>query len=246
MDNTDELNLIELFNIFWSKKWFIILALIIGCVAGHIYNQLTFIPQYSSYTTMILSKPLTTTNEINSNTNNEFSITYEDISLNKNLISTYRELIKSKLVTNTVIENLDLNISASSISSMLNVKQVLDSEIIMVTVTSTEPTLSMEIANEIAKVFSDIVKDKYNIQNVSVIDVAEISDEIVNDKRTQNIILFAAIGFILSAVVVFLISYFDTTIKTEEDITKITNLPILAIVPKYANEKGGRNKNDRR
>lgn len=252
MNDIDELDLIELFNIFWSKKWILILCLILGCAIGFLFNTLTFVPQYSSYSTMILSKPLnaTTNNaitgDISNNPDSEFSITSEDITLNKSLINTYREVMQSKRVANKVIKNLDLNMVASSIRSSLDVSQVLNSEVIKVTVTTEKPSLSMKIANEITKVFSEEIKQIYNIQNVSVIDEAEMSNIIVNDNRTQNIIIFGVIGFILSAAIVFLVSYFDTSIKTEEDILKATGLPVLAIVPKYEEENGGKDKNDRK
>ncbi len=38
-------------------------------------------------------------------------------------------------------------------------------------------------------------------------------------------------GMILSIGIIFISFYFDTTIKDEEEIEKITNLPVIGVVP---------------
>ena len=85
-------------------------------------------PKYSSSSTILLI----------SSSSNESSLTYNDVSLNKNLVSTYSEIIKSKRVLNQVIENLDLDYNYSSLYSMVSVSSVANTELIKITVESTD------------------------------------------------------------------------------------------------------------
>ena len=95
----EELDLKELFSIFWSKKVQIILIVLIFIALGVIYTVGFTTPMYSSATTLVLAGA-----ESGAETTN--SITTTDITLNSKLVSTYSVLVRSKDVLNQVISNL--------------------------------------------------------------------------------------------------------------------------------------------
>ena len=74
----EEIDLKELFEFFKSKIGFIISITAIVCILGSIYGFLIQKPMYQSYTTVILG----------SSTTNSNSITQNDVTLNKNLVTT--------------------------------------------------------------------------------------------------------------------------------------------------------------
>ena len=82
----EELDLKELFSMFWTRKVYIILITLIFVVIGAIYSYVFVAPKYMSYTTLLLA----TSSE---DTNKSSTITTTDITLNNNLVSTYSELI---------------------------------------------------------------------------------------------------------------------------------------------------------
>ena len=65
----EELDLKELFNLFWSKKAAIILIILIFMVIGVIYTIGFTIPMYSSSTTLVLAT--SGNNDTNTNTTNK-------------------------------------------------------------------------------------------------------------------------------------------------------------------------------
>ena len=71
------------------------------------------------------------------------------------------------------------------------------------------------------------------------IDVAEPSDVPYNVGTIKNILLFAVIGLVLSCGVIFIIVYFDDTIKDEKDIESLLNIPVIASIPKLEDESEG-------
>lgn len=221
----EEIDLKELFNMFWSKKIQIILIILIFITIGFIYTVQFITPMYDSSTTLVLVS--SADDSLTTNT----MITATDVSLNSKLVSTYSELIKSKNVLREVISNLDLNLEEDTLKKLINVSAVKDTELIEITVTNENPDSASIMANEIAKVFTKKVKEIYNINNVQIVDEAEIPTEPSNINHVKDIIMFASIGFVIAIIYVIIANMLDTSIKTAEDIEAIHDMPVLASIP---------------
>lgn len=225
----EEIDLLDLFYAFWQKKLWLILSIVIGAILGYVYTEFIVVPKYSSSVTLILAKA----NSGNTQSQDlEDAITQSDITLNQKLISTYSEIIKSKRVGNTVIQKLNLDISYKELKNSISVSSVKDTDVIKVSVTTPDASISQKIATELVVAFTDEVDRVYNIQNVSIIDDAEIDNTPVNINYSKNIAIFAVALFAVASAVIFLFYYFDTTIKNEDTIRKITGLPVLCSIPK--------------
>ena len=231
----EELDLKELFQIFWNKKIQIILIIAIFMVIGVIYSIGFVTPMYTSYTTLLLVKG----EEENAKSD---SITTTDLTLNSKLVSTYRELIKSKDVLRQVISNLNIDVNEEDIRNHITVTSVEETELIEITVQNEDPTYAAKIANEIAKVFTEKVAELYKINNVHVIDEAEVENTPSNINHVKDVVIFAFIGLVIAVAYVLIANMLDTTIKTAEDVEKLFKVPVLANIPLYnfENGKGGR------
>ena len=239
----EELDLKELFEIFWSKKVQIILIVLIFAVIGIIYTMGFVTPVYTSSTTLVLA---TSNGENQSSTNTTNSITTTDITLNSKLVSTYSVLVRSKDVLGQVISNLGIDISWENLKNNVTVSSVEDTEVLEIAVTNENPQYAADIANEIAKVFSDKVAEIYNINNVHIVDEAETPTGPSNVNHTKDVIIFAFIGVVVAVIYVLIANMLDTTIKTADDIERLYKLPVLASIPIYGadmqkkKKKGGR------
>lgn len=231
----EELDLKELFQIFWNKKLQIILIVAIFMVIGVIYSIGFVTPMYTSYTTLLLVKG----EEENAKSD---SITTTDLTLNSKLVSTYRELIKSKDVLRQVISNLNIDVNEEDIRNHITVTSVEETELIEITVQNEDPTYAAKIANEIAKVFTEKVAELYKINNVHVIDEAEVENTPSNINHVKDVVIFAFIGLVIAIAYVLIANMLDTTIKTAEDVEKLFKVPVLANIPLYnfENGKGGK------
>ena len=231
----EELDLKELFQIFWNKKIQIILIVAIFMVIGVIYSIGFVTPMYESYTTLLLVKG---ESEGTQQTTTSDSITTTDLTLNSKLVSTYRELIRSKDVLRQVISNLNINVNEDDIRNNITVTSVEETELIEITVQNEDPTYAAKIANEIAKVFTEKVAEIYKINNVHIIDEAEIENTPSNINHVKDVVIFTAIGLIIAVMYVLIANMLDTTIKTAEDVEKLFKVPVLANIPLYNFEKG--------
>ncbi len=225
----EELDLKELFEIFWSKKLQIILIVLIFAVIGVVYTIGFTTPMYTSRTSLLLA----TSNNTTDATETTNAITTTDITINSKLVPTYRELVRSKKVLRQVISNLEIDVEEDQLRNNVTVTTVKDTEMIEISVTNYNPTYAARIANEIAKVFSNEVSETYNINNVHIVDEAEVENSPSNINHIKDIVIFVFIGLVIAVMYVLTANMLDTTIKTQEDIERIYKLPVLAAIPIY-------------
>ena len=220
----EEINLKEVYSYFKSRLLWMILAIVVIVIIGNVYTILTRVPMYQSNTTIVLV----------GESKKEYSQT--DSQLNQNLIGTYSEIITSRKVLQQVIDNLKLKMTVDELSKKITTSSVEDTEIIRITVNNEKKKMAAEIANEVADVFSDEIQDIYNLENVAIIDKAEVAKEPYNINYVKDNVIYLMIGVVLSFGVVFVMYYFDTTIKSSEIVEEKLGLTVIGIVPKESKE----------
>ena len=236
----EEIDLKEIFDIFWAKKLWIILAGVIGLICAIVYTGFVVTPQYSSTTTLLLTKSTGNNNLI------EEAITQSDITLNQKLITTYSKIIKSKAILNKIIEDLNLDTDYKALYKKVEVKSVSNTDIMEVTVTTDNAELSANIVNYLTEVFEAEIFEHYKIKNTSVIDYGEVDLEPVNVSWIKNIVIFGAVAVIFAMMIIFVVYFFDTTIKSKQDAEKLLNIPVLAVIPIADEEEDKKNEKKNR
>lgn len=216
----EEIDIGQMLGYFKSKIIYILFAMSIAFCLASIYVNRFRVPEYTSYTTILLNK-----------TNESESINSADLTLGKSLVSTYGEIIKSKRVLREVIDSLALDLDYSSLAAKVSVSSVTDTSIIKISVTDEDSEAAANIANKIADVFAQDIVEIYNIENISIIDVAEVSTTPSSTSSIKIIGLSIIAGAFIAIAIVFILFYFDTTIKNEEDIERITGIPVIGVVP---------------
>ncbi len=225
----EEIDIQEIAYYLFKKKVYIILATILGIILGIIYTKFLLAPMYSSNSTVILSKP-TTTDTIEKKNEND-AITQNDITLNSKLVATYSEILQSRSVALDVIDKLNLNINEDKLRKNISVTSKNDTEMLQIRVNNEDPNVAADIANTLATVFSQKVKEIYNIENVTVIDEAYATNTPYNVSYTKNAALFGIVGLVLSVGVLFIFFYFDTKIRSKQEVEDLLDVEVLAVIP---------------
>ncbi len=216
----EEINLKEVYTYFKFKILWILIAIVAIVVIGNIYTIITRVPMYQSNTTLVLVGE------------SKKGYSQSDSVLNQNLIGTYSQIITSRTVLSQVIDNLKLKTTTENLSKNISTSSVEDTEIIKITVNSSKRKEAAKIADEVATVFSKEVQDIYNLENVTIIDKAEVATSPYNINYVKDNIIYLMIGIVLSFGIVFVMYYFDTTIKSSEVVEEKLGLPVIGIVPK--------------
>ncbi len=204
--------------LIYLKKFIaaIVIAAIIAVGGAFFYDTQVKIPMYSSYTTVILAQ------QANANS----SITQSDITVNQKLVSTYSEIVKSKLVLQQTIDQLNLDENYDTLNKHVSVKAVESTEIIKISVTNKDPETASTIANRIAANFIREVSNIYDLDNVSVIDKAQVNDAPSNNTLTRDLAVAAIVAIFGVIAIAFIIFYFDDSIKYSEDLENKIGMPI--------------------
>ncbi|MFJ7363433.1 YveK family protein [Peribacillus frigoritolerans] len=207
-----------------KKRWklIILLTLIAALISGTIsYFLLT--PVYQS-STQILVNQKQSENQLDSN----------QIRSNIDMINTYSVIIKSPAILEKVIDELELDQSVEQLSQKITINSQENSQVFSLTVQDSNPSKAVEIANTVSETFQKEIKDIMNVDNVSVLAKAEIKDNPtpVKPNPLLNIAIAIVVGLMAGIGLAFLLEYMDNTIKDEEDIERLLELPILGSIQK--------------
>jgi len=240
-ENTDEIeiDLGEIFGLLLHRLWLILLCGIVCGIIGFIVSSFIITPKYDSTTKIYIL-----------NRQNNDNLTLSDTQLASQLTKDYTELVKSRYVLETVIKQCGLNESYGTLLDRVTVANTTDTRIISITVRDESPQAAQTIANAIRTVSANHIKSVMDIEAVNVVDEANLPLSPAAPSITKYTALAAAIGIVLSAIIIVICYLLDDTIKSSEDIEKYLGLSTLALIPLNTGEelskKGDRRGSERR
>jgi len=221
----EEINLRDLLSYFKKHLILFIVVVLFVVSAGTIYSVFILKPEYKSQATVILSS------DKSKNT------VQSEINANKNLIDTYTEVVKSHRVLDRVKSEMQIEDTYEQLVKKVTVASLKDTEIISISVVDLDKNHSYSLANKIADTFTDEIGQIYNDKSVNVLDRAVEPQKPYNVDIIKQEAIYAAAGIVLATTVIFLMFYFDRTIKTTEQIEQLFKLPIYGKVRKLETEK---------
>lgn len=154
-----------------------------------------------------------------------------EVQTNIQLIDTYTGIITSSRILEPVIDELDLDLSVNQLKSKISV-QSNRNQIMNINVQDPDPEQAVRIANKVAEVFQKEIPNLMNVDNVNILAEAKLTEnmEPVKPKPILNIAIALVVGLMAGVGLAFLFEYLDTTIKTEQDIEKYLEIPVLGVV----------------
>lgn len=222
----ETIELRELLEIILKRKWLIILLTIFFMIVGSVYSFFLVTPEYESYTTLMVNGSKgTSVSDIAS------SFDLGSINLSQKLVVTYGEIVKSRIVLEQVIDRLGLDMTYNQLLSITTSRQVGSTEILKISVVREDPEEAALIANTIADVFVKEVMRILKVDNVETIDVAIPMYNPINVKTVLNIAISTVLGLMAGVFLAFVLAYLDQTIKTEQDVEKYLDLPVIGTIP---------------
>lgn len=236
MENKNDELEIDLRSIFFAlkRKLLVIIAtgLLLGCISCT-YTLLFVAPEYSSSATMLVL------------TGEENTTSLSELQAGTQLTNDYAVLITSRPVLETVINNLDLNMTYSQLGGSVTVENPQDTRLLQITVKNSDPTAARDIVNELALAASEYIGTNMEIDAPKIIEEGEIPTQRTSPNMKRMAVLGLAAGLVLSAAIIAVKTILDDTIKTEDDIAKYLNISTLANVPDRKDFIGGKKKKKR-
>ncbi|MED4034868.1 YveK family protein [Priestia megaterium] len=218
----ETISLRELFQVLRKRLWLIVLITIIAATVSAVISFFVLTPVYESKTQIL----------VNQAKNDQQLYNNQTVQTNVQLINTYNDIIKSPAILDKVIKELKLDGSAQSLSGQIQVTNAENSQVAQIVVQDTSSKRATEIANTTASVFKKEVPKIMNVDNVSVLSKATLGESAspVKPQPLMNIAIAVVLGLMVGIGLSFLLEYLDNTLKTEQDIENLLELPVMGVI----------------
>ena len=208
----------ELFYEFKRRIWWILLAAVLGTGAAGAYSYYLLTPQYISEAKIyVLSKETTLTS-------------LADLQMGTQLTQDYKELIGSRPVMQEVINTLNLDITYRQLAEKLKLENPKDTRILYLTVTDSNPYMAKAIVDEIANAASDYIGEIMEMTPPKLIEDGMVATVQTSPNVKKNAAVGGLVMLVLACGVITLSVIMNDTIRSEEDVFKYLELPVLAVV----------------
>jgi len=226
----ETISLKEIYEVV-KKRFMLIVACVLGAaLIAAVVSFFILTPIYESSSQFIVNQ--------SNQDDSEMQIDSGTIRTNVELINTYNVIITSSAILDEVVETLELPYNASELADKINVSSEEDSQVVTVAVKDADPYEATNIANATVAVFQEEIVELMNVDNVNILSEAVTSENPspVEPKPTLNIAIAIVLGGMIGVGIAFLLEYFDTTIKTEEDIEKKLGVTLVGVVSTMQSE----------
>ena len=242
----------DIIRLLLSHIWLLIVITVFGAGAAFGISKFLLPLQYSSHITMYVQSYTGITENANSVNN---------ISNSKQLVNTYMEVLKDDAVMNAVAEKLSKQfeenvlsqnftvndsgkITPASIRSCLAISSVTDTSAVKVTATAKNAEVAAAICNDLTQVAPQYVEEAVGVGSINTIDTAKVYNAPVAPNTMKNTMIGAVAGFMLIVLIIFLIDFFDNTIKDTDALGKKYNKAIIGDIQAFGDSKKKRDADD--
>lgn len=222
--NENTISIVDILKLLWSKAVILAVAFTVGAGAAFGYTKLCMPQKYSSHISMYVQSYTGISNDSVSE--------YNDISKSKQLINTYIQVLKDDAVMESVgnalmkqfdesiiLDNFSLSngkITPSSLASSISMSTVTDTSAINIVATTNNAELSAAVCNELCRQANDFTQKAIGVGEIKSIDTAKVYKSPVAPNRIKNTAIGGIAFFMVAVMIIFLIDFFDNTIKSSE------------------------------
>ncbi len=215
-----EINLGELFQLLKQNIKMIVISILIGIIVLGIMTVFFIDKKYESTSKLFLKPDVT-----------EGITDYTQINSNNLMVNNYIEMLKGNNIQSQAAD--ELSMETSEVKAALTISNQTNTQIISITAITTDPELSKQIVDAVVKVFRKEVKETLNVNNIAVVDQAEVATAPVSPNLKMNLIIGALLGGFISVGYLFIKFMLDTHIHNKEEAEKYLGIPMLGSIPYF-------------
>lgn len=200
----------------------VVAALILVFIIHHYFLP----PVYEASAQLLINQP----------SQEQMSVNTNDIQTNLELINTYNVILQSPIILTQVIDTLELNMTTTELHTKIHLMNEQQSQVMKITVRDEKLEEAIKIVNQTAIIFQKEIPKLMHIDNVNILSQASSNDhdQPVSRNYLLHNIIASSLAILLSLTIIFLMEYLDTTIKSEEQLEEIIELPILGVISPIA------------
>jgi len=210
-----------------QKNWILIVACTLLGIAVGSAVSIAATPKYVSTTDLYVS--------VRSGSDSASSELVQGTSFARQAVTSYVSIVDSASVLDPVIAELDLDMTSRQLASMVSATSPLNTVLIQITATNSDPDLAADIANSIGANLADVVVnvlEKPEGDGESLVRIETVQPAVASaNPSSPNVPLNLGLGLLVGLAVgigaAVLRSVLDTRIHSAHDISLVTDRPML-------------------
>ena len=228
----------DIVDILLPKLWLLLIVSVVLSAAVSVYSVFLKSDTYTSSSIVY----------VYNERNNSTTTSTNDLQAAEQMVSVYNIAINGEKFLKLVVGNGSLSkyqLSPADVKSMLKVSQLDEAPAFKVSVTSTDPMLAYDVAMAVTSGIETYIQGENGlVRNALLSSVFEDPSipAAPNSKGTVSKAIIAfAVGFIMTAAIVWAHSFFDVVIRSTQKIEDNLDIPVLGVIPRHeisASEEG--------
>lgn len=235
--DSEVVDLLHVFKTLIKRSWAIAIVMLLVGALSFGYTTLFIKPKYASHIDLYV-------NNSSSFENGKISISASELSAAQSLVDTYIVILNEKDTMDAVIDRMEekgtpVNCTPSQLQSMIRAEAINSTEIFRITVTTTSYELSERIAENLYEVMQERIENIIVGTEIKLVQEAEKYPNKVSPNVTKNTLIGVLVGFVLGCAFFAFFAVLDDTIRNEDQVIEMYDLPILAKIPNLnTNDRG--------
>lgn len=224
----DEFDILGFLYLLRSKIVYILVLFILGGTLSGIYTKFFVDPTYTAVTKLYVVSAST-----------DSLVDLSDLQIGASLTADYEHLILTRPILEQVITNLGLEdvYTTETIKNTITITNPEDSRMLYISIETTSPQHSMDIANEIAKQTVEQLGDLMDSVPPKIAEKAVYPENKTSPSTAKNIII-GCLLFSMAYICVLLVRFLlDNKIDSEEDVEKYLGMLPIAIIPELSKKQ---------
>lgn len=201
----------------WKRILFFCL---LGAAAALLITMFLIAPKYEA------------TSQIYVLSSSDSVVNLSDLQLGTYLAADYVEVFQTREVCEQVSAELNLSYTPEQLRSMMQIINPTATRILQIKIKSGDPEEAANLANTFSSVARKYIAKVMQTDAPTVLSDAVPNYRKVSPSKSKNTVLGFAILFVLCIGIEFIQFVTDTTVKSADDLTRVSGIPVFGQVPK--------------
>ena len=215
-----EIDLVDLGYALLDKWRYLLICLLTGAILLGAYSFFLIAPTYESTSKLYVVSA-----------SDDSVVNLSDLNLGTSLTADYEQLMLSYPVLNRVIDQLKLDMDYEDLKDLYTLNNPADTRVLQITATTTDPQLSMDLAETMAEVSVSYLPETMSTLAPNIAQHAKLPEHKAAPSYAKFTLMGGLLGLLLCCGVLIVRYLMDDTIHTADDMEKYFDIVPLAVIP---------------
>lgn len=227
-----EKNLSDYVQAVRRMLWLIVAFVAVSCMTTYYVSKTMHTPTYSASAQLIVN----TTNK------GQDGLTYSDVNMNLNLMESYKEIMKSDKIIESVAAGFpQLGIERDKLKASLKVNAPDKTQLLNVSIEDASYSRAAQLVNAVTAQFMNEIPLLMSLNNITVLKQADPTAAPTEAASgvAMNLVVSFMVSLMCALGVVFFRENINHTVRTEKEVAYYSGLPLLATVGTISKSDSG-------